>query len=398
MLTRTLGPDAYGQYSFIFVTVAMCSALFDFGMENTAVRFAAKDKDQTHAIFGLYLTVKLGTLLALVLFFAFGGEWLFGLMHKSAVNQYIPYLIAGLIGESLFFVNDTYLQARQQFQARAALNIARFFTAMLYIAALTLGHWMKLELVFLVYLVPVGFTLLFLPKYLSFIGGFLRADLENPLFRQMMDYERWMFIYSTANNLLGRIDFFMLGYWVHFQQLGIYNAAFQLCSIVSFLPLCLGKVLLPALSELSDQEIFQKSRKLIKGTWLVCLVAAAIIPLTGWFVPIILGKDYASAVTILQILLLAFIMGLLSMPYEQSIYSLGRPKMLSLGRYIQLGLIVSLNLFFLPTAGETHGAYVAATTGLIGRVIYLLYARYFYLKYEKETGLLFSQKLVTESI
>jgi len=397
ILTRTLGPEEYGKYSFVFITVALCSALFDFGMENTAVRFAARDKDQTQSIFGLYLLAKLSILLGLVLFFILGGQWfLTDVMRKGEISQFLPYLIAGLIGESLFFVNDTYLQARQRFQFRAFLNIARFSVALLFVASLFGGHWLSLQAVFLIYLVPLLFSTVFLGKYVGFIRTFLKSGLNPELFREIFSYERWMFVYSAAYNLLGRVDFFMLSFWVHFQQLGIYNAAYQLCSIVSFLPMCLGKVLLPALSELPEQEVYRKTRKLIRGTFLICLAASALIPLTGWFVPLLLGREYVSAVPILQILLLAFIIGLLSMPYEQSLYSLGRPKVLSIGRYIQLLLIVVLNLVFLPSAGISYGAYVVALTGLVGRLMYLFYSRAFYLRAERQMEAALSENLVTE--
>lgn len=382
LLTRNLGPEEYGKYSFIFVTVATCSALFDFGMENTAVRFAAREKDKKQGIFGLYFSVKLCTLLILVLVFTFGGEWLFSLMHKDAVTRYLPFLITGLIGESLFFVNDTYLQANQRFQLRAALNIVRYFAALLLVLSLFLGNKMHLQYVFYVYMVPLLFSMLFLGKYCSFIRAYLKDRLQKPLMSEIVGYEKWMFVYSTAYNLLGRIDFFMLGFWVGFQQLGIYNAAYQLCSIVSFLPVALGKVLLPALSELSEVEIFRKTKKLVRATTLICVAAMFLIPLTSWLVPFLFGKDYIAAVPILQILLFTFIIGLMSMPYEQSLYSLGRPKVLSIGRYIQLGMIIVLNMSLLPFAGIIYGAYIVALTGLLGRLFYLIYSRWFYLAYE----------------
>lgn len=384
ILTRTLGPEAYGKYSFVFVAVATCSALFDFGMENTAVRFAARDKDKKQAIFGLYLAVKLSLLLLLVLFFIFFGEWFFSLMHKDAIKEYIPFLIMGLIGESLFFVNDTYLQANQHFKLRALINISRFTVALLIIAGLFAGNMVALQSVFYLYAVPLLFSALFLEKYYSFLKAYLAKALEAPLLREIFHYEKWMFVYSVAYNLLGRLDFFMLGFWVGFQQLGIYNAAYQLSSIVSFLPMALGKVLLPALSELDHDEIFHKTRKMVRVINLICLVAALTVPLTYWIVPLLLGKEYVEAISILQILLIAFIITLLSMPYEQSLYSLGQPKVLSIGRYSQLIMIIALNLLILPFAGSLYGAYVVALTGLFGRLVYYFYSRHFYLSYESK--------------
>jgi O-antigen/teichoic acid export membrane protein len=304
------------------------------------------------------------------------------MMHKAAVISYLPFLIMGLIGESLFLVNDTYLQANQKFQLRAAINITRYTVALIYVGLLLLGHHVALQYVFYVYLVPLVFSLIFLKQYIAFIRVYIRERMDVSLFKEMFNYERWMFIYSVAYNLLSRVDFFMLGFWVGFHQLGIYNAAFQLCSIVSFLPMALGKVLLPALSELEDREIFRKGKKLVRATTLVCVAATVSIPLTYWLVPLLLGKAYAASVYILQILLLGFILSLMAMPYEQSLYSLGQPKILSMGRYLQLMIIVVLNLLFMPTFGATYGIYVVALTGLVGRVMYLIFSRYYYLHYQ----------------
>ena len=257
---------------------------------------------------------------------------------------------------------------------------------LVYIAALLGGHWLGLNTVFFIYLIPLLFSVLFLGKYAGFVRAYLSKALKKQMLKELWYYERWMFVYSTAYNLLGRVDFFMLGFWVQYQQLGIFNAAYQLCSIVSFLPMCLGKVLLPALSELSESAVFEKTKKLIRVTGLICLAATLLIPMTAWVVPTLLGSDYVSAVPILQILLLAFILGLLSMPYEQSLYSLGRPKVLSVGRYLQLFLIVGLNVFLLPNLSMGQRVFAVAWTGLAGRLLYLCYARYFYLAYEKSVA------------
>lgn len=378
MLTRTLGPSDYGQYSFIFVTVSLLSALFDFGMENTAVRFASRDKDKTQRIFGLYLSVKLGILLVLVLFLLLGHDWLFSALNKPEMSRFIPFLLIGLLGESLFFVNDTYLQANQQFQMRAALNVARFATSLGVIVFLATSQQLFLDVAMYVYCVPLMFSLAFLGKYYTFLKAFWTEALHPQLLSEIFQYEKWMFTYSIANNLLGRLDFFMLGLWVSFEQLGIYNAAVQLCAIVSFLPMVLGKVLLPTLSELNQTQIFRTTGKMIRGTNLMSLVALMIIPLSIWLVPLLLGHEYADSVMVLQILALAFIAGLVSMPYEQALYSLGKPDVLCGCRYFQLLLIVVLNVLLIPI----FGIYGAAGVTLIGRLLYLLQIRWFYLRFE----------------
>ncbi|WP_373531300.1 lipopolysaccharide biosynthesis protein [Vampirovibrio sp.] len=382
MLTRALGPEDYGKYSFIFVMIALSSALFDFGMENTAVRFAARDKDEKQSIFGLYLSVKLGILMVLVLFLVLGNVWFFELMHKSGMSQYTPFLILGLLGESLFFVNDTYLQASQRFKLRAWLNISRFGLSLLWIIFLLYSGQLFLERAMLIYWIPLIFSLVFLGKYVGFLKAFWSKALNPKLLSEIIGYERWMLIYSVANNLIGRLDFFMLGLWVSYAQLGIYNAAVQLCAIISFLPLVLGKVLLPTLAELDEVQIFRTTGKMIRGTGMMALGAVLLIPASIWLVPLLLGSSYQDSVGVLQILVLAFLAGLMSMPYEQALYSLGKPDILCGCRYAQLIVIVLLNCWIIPV----FGVYGAAAVTFLGRVLYLLQIRWFYLKFQSSVS------------
>lgn len=370
-LTRMLGPEDYGRYSFIFVTVALGSALFDFGMENTAVRFTAKEKQLKYSIFGLYLVIKLLILTGLLLFLLLAGGPFFTLLNKPEISKYIPFVIFGLLGESLFLVNDTWLQANQQFRFRAILNVFRYAVSLAFIGALAMGHRLWLEWVLYLYLVPLGICALFMGQYFRFVRAWLRRPIKRGLMLEIGRYQSWMLAGSIANNLLGRVDFFLLGLWVGFHQLGIYNAAYQLCAVVSFLPLALGKVLLPALSELSEPEIISTTGDVLRGTFLMALSALCLVPLIPWVLPALLGEAYAEAVVVLQILLLAFVMSLLAMPYDQALYSLGKPGILSVGRYVQLGLIVVLNLAVIPF----WGIYGAALVTLAGRVMYLFFVR-----------------------
>lgn len=370
-LARALGPTDYGKYSFIFVAMALCSALFDFGMENTAVRFASREKERKDAIFGLYLGTKCIILILLVVFFILGGGWLFSMFDKPEMTQYIPYLIIGLLGESMFFVNDTYLQASQRFTMRAILNVARYAACLGYVWALLAMDIARLETVFYVYLIPLAFTVLFMGKYFRFLMAALRTRFEPVLLDSLFSYEKWMAIYSVANNLIGRVDFFLLALWVSYDQMGIYNAAFQLCAVVSFLPFVMGKVLLPALSERSESEIFETVNRVFRTTAMVALAGLILIPAVPFVLPFLLGGEYVAAIPVLQILLIAFLIGLITMPYEQALYAIGRPKILSLGRYAQLALLVVLNVLSIPL----FGIIAAAVSMLVSRAMYFAFVR-----------------------
>lgn len=380
MLTRLLGPSDYGKYSFVFVSMAFCSAFFDFGMENTAVRFSNKEKNTRDSIFGLYFLVKSAILISITLILILFGKNIFIALNKREIIEYIPYLIIGILGESLLFVNDTYLQAVQKYKTRAAINISRYVISLSFILILYFNNLVLLKYVFYLYFIPLLISLLFVHKYIEFIITCLRNKISTPLLKEVINYEKWMLNLSVGNNILGRIDFLMLSFWVSYSQIGIYNAAFQLSCVVSFLPYIMGKVILPKMSGLSPQEACKFTKKLFKPVLALALIIIYLIPAAVCAVPIILGGEYKDCAVILQVLLLAFTLSFLAVPFEQGLYSLGKPKFIALSKYFQILLIIALNIFTIPK----YGMLWAAINLAISRFLLAITLIYLFVQQEKK--------------
>ncbi|RUS42610.1 lipopolysaccharide biosynthesis protein [Cohnella sp. AR92] len=379
LLSVHLGPGDYGKYSYIFVNVAFCAAFFDFGMENTAVRFSARDKNSTNVLFGLYALAKLTIVGVVTLALALFGEQIFTLLGKPEMVPYLPYFIVGFIGESLLFVNDTYLQAIQRFKLRAMINIGRFLLSLFFVGALYLVDDLKLEYALLLYYLPIAMSLFFLPKYASFLKSYFTARLRKEALAEVLHYEKWMLLVSIPTNTLGRIDFLMIALWVTYDQIGIYNVAFQLSAIVAFLPFVLSKVMLPSLSELTPSRVVSFTRGLAKPTLLISAGMFALIPLARPVINLILGASYQPAITILQFMLVSAIVAFALIPIEQALYSLGRPKYITVGKCVQIVFIVILISLTVPTLGLVWAAVSVAIArllyGLLLLGMYMSFAR-----------------------
>lgn len=391
LLTRILGPEDYGKYSLLFVSMVFCSSIFDFGMENTAVRFSIKDKHLRNSVFGLYFLTKAVILSIITILLAFWGHNIFTALGKQAIACYLPFLIAGLIGESLFFVNDTYLQSIQHFKLRAVINIARAVISFAYIFLLMLNKVLVLKYVFFVYFLPLLFSVIFSLRYITFVKSYFCHKLPKQLINEIIHYEKWMFNLSIANNVLSRIDFFMLSLWVSYSQLGIYNAAFQLSSIVSFLPFILGKVMLPKLADLEPKATFDCVNGSIKHLLPICLLIICLIPFSCIVVPSLLGTEYQKSVFILQLLLLAFVVSLVSVPFEQALYSIGEPKLIAMAKYLQIAVIVILNTFTVPKFGINWAAINVIVTRILTAVVLILL-------YKKQEKLFFAPEINTQEV
>jgi O-antigen/teichoic acid export membrane protein len=377
LLSINLGPEDYGKYSYLFVNIAFCSAFFDFGMENTAVRFSAKDKENTNVFFGLYLFTKLVIIFAVISVLFCFGNYIFGWLGRDDIIKYIPYFIVGFLGESLLFVNDTYLQAIQKFKLRAMINIFRYIISLLFILLLYLNQAINLKYVFFLYLLPLLISIFFLVKYIHFLKSYFSKRVARDMFLEIIHYEKWMLMVSVPNNTLGRIDFLMISIWVAYDQLGIYNVAFQLSAIVAFLPFVLSKVMLPTLSELSPQKVVEFTKKILKPTMYISVGMLVLIPLARPVISIILGSKYMASISILQYMLLSAIIAFALIPIEQAIYSLGKPKFITLGKCVQIVLIIVLITITVPYWGLTWAAIsVAVARFLYGIILFKLYSSY----------------------
>jgi O-antigen/teichoic acid export membrane protein len=377
ILSRTLGPEDYGKYSFLFVSIAFLSAFFDFGMENTAVRFTAREKGKTNSIFGIYLFIKIIMSVLVIVVMLIFGDKIFHLLGKTDLYEFLPYLVLGFIGESLFFINDTFLQARQKFKLRAIINISRYFILVIAIVILKYNQMLLLKYVVYIYFIPLFISFGFFFQYYNILKIFFKNYLSKGLLKELFHYEKWMFLIAIPNNTLGRIDFFLISLWVTYEQIGIYNAAFQLTAIVSFIPFAFGKVLLPKMSELSEQEVILTTKKIGKPVLIISMAMVCLVPFVHPIVPLLLGKEYIDAVNILIVMLISAALAFAIVPLEQAFYSIGKPMYITIGKYLQITAIIGLIFLFVPYFGVIWAAISVLLARLLyGGVLLKLYVNY----------------------
>ena len=175
MLTRLLTPDIYGKYSFISVFIIATATIFDFGMDNTSIRFAAKEKKYNKSVFGLYLITKLVLATLIIFFILFFAAKIFAQIGKSEIIEFIPFLIMGTMGEYFLLVNDAYFQSCERFKFRAFINISRYIISLIYVVILYYIGKFNLHHVLFIYFIPLFICLIFTFNYTSFIKSFKSA-------------------------------------------------------------------------------------------------------------------------------------------------------------------------------------------------------------------------------
>lgn len=377
-LTRILAPENYGKFSFIAIAIIACSTIFDFGMDNTIIRFSSKEKKYDKSIFGLYFLCKIAISLIIVTVVLLLGDKALIAIDKSEIIKFIPIMLIGSLGEYFLLVNDAYFQAIQKFNFRAVVNISRYFASFVYVIILYFTNNLVLDLVLFIYYIPVIVCLIFTFNYTKFFKSFFTLKTPKNILIEIFQYEKWMFFVSIANTLLIRIDIIMLSVWVSFSKIGIYNAAFQLCNIVALLPLALERVMLPRLSEMEKKNIFSFTIRSLKIITSISIILILFIPLMGFLPVLFYGEAYKDAGLILQILLVCTLISFIAIPIDQAFFALGKPMINAISKYSQLILIVILSIITIPKYGYVWAAFSV----LIARTIYMfLYFLLFFKEY-----------------
>jgi O-antigen/teichoic acid export membrane protein len=367
ILARTLGPEQYGVYSMITVAILFLVPFIDFGMENTAVRFSGKYPNLKNSIFGLYALLKI---LVIVLLGGVMMLWpsLMGrLLQKPEISRYLLIILAGVCGEALLFVLTTYWQAAESFLLRAVVHAGvYFFRFILLVSIIFITGENIPALVWAFALASAPFILPFTGKFVVFIKKLLNKPPPATVLREMASYEKWMFIGSISINLMTRLDFFVVTYFLSFKEMGLYNSAFQLTAILSVIPFVFGKVFLPKVSKFTKTaEINRYLKKAGLFGLLITAVAGGIGLISQPLILLSFGREFSESIAIFRILLVAFVFSSWIDILGLVFYALEKPKILVIGKYLQLAAFIISAIFLMPYFGATGAAISRAVASVL---------------------------------
>ena len=378
LLARSLGPELYGEYSLVNVSMLFLVAFLDFGMENTAVRYSGKYPQYRESIFVFYTMAKAGIYLIILMLILLSPGVFSVLLQKENSLKYIFLIFSGACIDGFVFIISTYLQSLEKFLLKLYLNVSVFFCRLLFllfVMATDPQNVMMLGVAFAVGGAPV---LVFgLGKILRFFRTFHPHPLPRNIMRELLHYSKWLIIGSISVNILGRIDFFMVTKFLSWKEMGIYNSAFQLVAPFTMLSYVFGNVFLPKVSKLTT--IFERRNFMRKAT--KAGLALSVFALTSLFFakPLVLflfGQKYAEAVDVLRILLVSFSLSLWAGFISLVLFSFEKPVYVVLGSYLQLFISVVCMWFLIPLLG----IYGAAWSKVIAQAVVILFTFVCYFK------------------
>lgn len=378
-IARYLGDSMYGKFSFALSLVGILAVVADFGLGNFAVREIARANEKTKKYLDNIIVIKM--LLGVITFALIMISLM--LLNKDDVTKQLTYL-AGLYiiinsFEQFFY---TVFRAWEKMKFEAISRIAYdSFLFILGIILIKLNFGAKSLMTAYVLATCLSFflSLTFIKKYFTKF----KVEIDLPFWKKIIK-ESWPFALSSIFIILYfKIDTVMLSQMRSDQEVGWYNAAYNIVFALFLMPSVFDTIFYPILCKSFPHKV--EFRIICKKIFLYAVICALPIGLLVFFFrePIIAfayHNKYPAAAPILGVLLWSFVISFLNrFPFMINSANL----QILITKQIGLGVLLNiiLNFILIPRWG-TIGAAWATVASEILAIIVLTY--YSLIKYRKK--------------
>jgi O-antigen/teichoic acid export membrane protein len=348
VLTRLLGKEGFGLYSFTFAYASLFGFLIHLGLITLLVREIAKHKDRTATLLGSTFPLVIlfsGITLLLMNTIAFALDW--NTFERTVILIFGVYFVFDTFGR--YFLSVT--RAFEQMEYVAIINfLERFF---LLIMALICWYF-QYSLIYLVLL----FTFIQLLKALS--GFFIVIKYFTRFNLIWWSDDNWRLLKeSYPFALIGiftvisqRIDLIILKYFYSVDVVGIYNAARKLIESLSFIPENIYFAIFPALSVffISQKDKFDLT---FKRTFIVMMifsvpVSAGLFILAPQVIDLLFEPEFSNAALALQYLALALIPIFIKYVLAAVLNTVGKQYIFAIIMGISMVINIVMNYILIP--------------------------------------------------
>ena len=378
LITRYLGEDEFGIFSYALVYTSFFAVFIDFGTESILIREISKNPGSSEILIGNNILMKLFfTLSAIVL--SFGIIQFADFSYDKEILIYIM-LINLVFSPKLPTLKNSFEAA---FKARIRVG----FPVLMNI----LGSLVLLISVIIVIYINGSIRLITLCYVLCGLPGLVllirKSDkLIKPSFS--IDLKVWKYFikeslplafYWLLISLSNRIDVLMLSWMKGDAEVGYYAAAFRLILPLSFIPVALTVSILPVMSKLNQQgdegpeKLFQLSLKIM-----LCLsvpLAAVIFHSSDQIIDLIYTQRYFSSSAGLRILAVSQVFLFQSVIMYHLIIAVGKQGrgIIVVAQMVIVNFL--LNIFLIPKYGLVGASISTVITEFSALLLWIVFTK-----------------------
>ncbi|MDP8236625.1 MAG: flippase [Candidatus Erginobacter occultus] len=351
LVARVMGPTVVGIIAFAYAFVGLFEFLFDMGTGTAHIKRISEGRDYSKCL-GAYALLK-----ALLSFLALGvvlAAYTFIYQYREGfqdqVQRTVIFIILGsvVVDQVFMFYFNTFKAQLKFGKSQIIKSVKDIADALLVIAVVI--FWRNIYVLAAVYLVS---------ESIGAVMGFVllkNKRIRKPdasLLKSYVKFSIPMFAITVGWTVYQNIDKVMIRSFWPAADVGIYHVGYRICAFALLLGTSLNAILFPTVSKLhgegkldSIREVLYKGERftalLITPFALVCAVFAQPIILNIW------GEAYLPVIPILRVLAIFTVFACMGYPLSAGIMGIGRIWAYFWLFAINLLLLISSNLIFIP--------------------------------------------------
>lgn len=375
LISRDLGPKQYGIFSLLIAIFTISVQISDFGISTSYVKYLSENLSKLNDIFFTIIIVKvvLSFITILIIFFI-SKKLSFFFFGINYYDNIIKFISLSIIFHSIFNVIITTLQAQQKFNKFALLNILHNLFKFISIVLISIFFVKGLHLKF--FLFAYTFSVIFI---LAIIFFKYKIKVNNIKFNfkhfiEIYKLGFWIFLSSLAVMIMMRLDIIMLQKMSTSDEVGYYSAAMHLAMIFPLITASLVTTILPKMDEFLKKNTIQVYvKKVLSKTKYVLFILIIMELLAPFAIKLFFGEEYMRSISVFQILLVAFIFGIIMNPISLVFYSINKAYLLTIMNWLQFFLNYFGNLLLIPILHANGAALSTVLLKLLGSFFIIIY-------------------------
>lgn len=372
LISRLLGPSRFGEFSLGFALALILNRFSDLGLSFAVQKFIpkAQSKNEINRLVSYTTLVKGWVVVSQIALGLLSYQWLAELLQFQ--NSTII-LCAFLFSPAtvLYEHFQAVLQSLHRFSLSVLMNTAQAVLKAAAAVAIWFGGVSSTTAILIIYLLAPLFPVLFikrlLPSWMSitpFSGNF---SSERSMTKALMSHAAVGYV--TAG-IIENIDILFVQRFLDTYEAGLLGGVSRVALLFSLLAYSLGTVLNPrvaAYTSIHQLNSFMKKSLLLL---VACVVGFIIyLMLANWILILTVGQSYLSGINVMNTLVASSFLTIAVMPFIALFFSLDAPWYFSISGVLQLIIIVTGNVVFLPI----YGLEATAWTKLVSRAVLFLF-------------------------
>lgn len=379
LLSRALLPVGRGEVTAAMLWPVLLIYFGSFGFIDAIVYFSAQVSNPSRQVFSSGIVA---CIVQSVIVMSLGYIALPSLLLKQSSDVvqlsrlFLLIIPISLLGQ----YNMSLLQGHLKFSSYNILRLIVPVSYFLLVALLAITKSLSVPLIICAQLSINGMMMVssFAAVRLNRIP--LGFEWNYDLFRKMLNYGSRVFIgtlFSAANL---RLDQVMIAAWLPPEQLGLYVAAVSASNITGILSQSIATVTTPTIAKQETTTArVERLYEAFQKYWTLNLAGTAVLGLLlPWLIPLIYGRDFAPAVIVAEVLLLAAVFYNTKAVLTGATQAFGVPQFASIAEGLGSVLTVIILILLIPTIGILGAAIASAIAYFIAFIflVFVLQRRY----------------------